>query len=92
MLTNLSTEQLVGLNGAAFNNGLSVMDWEVIASISLVIMALYFLPKFLRSDITKVPKFLEERFNATTRKITFIIFIISYAVILLPLILYTGAT
>ncbi|MCH2205405.1 MAG: solute:sodium symporter family transporter [Lentisphaerales bacterium] len=91
MLTNLSTEQLVGLNGSAFINGLSVMAWEVVAAISLVIMALFFLPKFLRSGIATVPQFLEERFNATTRKITSIIFIFAYAVILLPLILFTGA-
>src|SRR5688500_14518725 len=40
LLTNLSTEQLVGLNGAAFADGLSVMAWEVIAAASLVVMAL----------------------------------------------------
>jgi solute:Na+ symporter, SSS family len=92
MLTNLSTEQLVGLNGAAFIHGLSVMAWEVLAGISLVLMALYFLPKFLRSGIATVPQFLEERFSSSTRKITSIIFIFAYTVILLPLILYTGAT
>ena len=92
MLTNLSTEQLVGLNGAAFTHGLSVMAWEVIAGISLVIMALFFLPKFLRSGIATIPQFLEVRFGTSTRKITSIIFIFAYTVILLPLILYTGAT
>ena len=74
MLTNLSTEQLVGLNGAAFTHGLSVMAWEVIAGMSLVIMALFFLPRFLRSGIATVPQFLEERFNSSTRKITTFIF------------------
>ncbi|MCM8541833.1 MAG: solute:sodium symporter family transporter [Lentisphaeraceae bacterium] len=92
MLTNLSTEQLVGLNGAAFTHGLSVMAWEVIAAISLVVMALYFLPKFLRSGISTIPQFLEVRFGSSTRKVTSIIFIFAYTVILLPLILYTGAT
>ena len=47
LLTNLSTEQLVGLNGDAFNHGLHVMVWEVVAVIALVVMALFFLPKFL---------------------------------------------
>jgi len=92
MLTNLSTEQLVGLNGAAFNDGLCVFAWEVIAAIALVCMALYFLPKFLRSGIATIPQFLEERFDHNTRTITTIIFIVAYAVILLPIILYTGAT
>lgn len=92
LLTNLSTEQLVGLNGAAFNDGLSVMAWEVIAGTSLVIMALFFLPHYLKSGITTIPQFLEDRFGATTRAITSLIFIIAYTGILLPMVLYTGAT
>ena len=46
LLTNLSTEQMVGLNGAAFTDGLCVMVWEVVAVIALVVMALFFLPRF----------------------------------------------
>ncbi len=92
LLTNLSTEQLVGLNGAAFKDGICVMAWEVIAGASLVIMALYFLPKYLRSGIATIPEFLEKRFDATTRSITTYIFIVAYTVILLPIILYSGAT
>lgn len=92
MLTNLSTEQLVGLNGAAFADGMSVMAWEVIAAMSLVVMALLFLPRYLKSGIATAPQFLEERFDSGTRVITTLIFIFAYAVILLPIILYTGAT
>lgn len=92
MLTNLSTEQLVGLNGAAFADGICVMAWEVIAACSLVVMALIFLPRYLKSGIATVPQFLEERFDAGTRTITTMIFIFAYAGILLPIILYTGAT
>ena len=91
LLTNLSTEQLVGLNGAAFKDGLCVMAWEVMAVIALVAMALFFLPKFLRSGITTVPEYLEIRFDHRTRMITSIVFLTAYAVILLPIILYTGA-
>ena len=92
LLTNLSTEQLVGLNGAAFNDGIAVMAWEVIAGLSLVFMALFFLPRYLRSGIATVPQFLEERYDGITRSITSLIFILAYAGILLPIILYTGAT
>jgi solute:Na+ symporter, SSS family len=92
LLTNLSTEQMVGLNGQAFTDGLCVMAWEVLAVVALVAMALFFLPKFLRSGIATVPQFLEIRFNSQTRDITGMIFLIAYAVILLPIILYTGAT
>ncbi len=92
MLTNLSTEQLVGLNGAAFKDGLSVMAWEVVAAVSLVAMALFFLPRYLRSGIATVPQLLEERFDHQTRMITTVVFVLAYAVIFLPMILHTGAT
>lgn len=92
LLTNLSTEQLVGLNGDAFTDGLSVMAWEVVSVISLVLMALFFLPKFLRSGISTVPQFLELRFDHTTQVICNLIFLVAYTAVLLPIVLYTGAT
>jgi len=92
LLTNLSTEQMVGLNGAAFTDGLSVMVWEVVAVIALVAMALFFLPRYLRSGITTVPQLLQERFGNSTHHICNLIFLSAYALILLPIILYTGAT
>ncbi|NIN34878.1 MAG: solute:sodium symporter family transporter, partial [Gammaproteobacteria bacterium] len=54
LLTNLSTEQMVGLNGAAYIDGLAVMAWEVIAVVALVAMALFFLPRFLKYGVTTV--------------------------------------
>jgi solute:Na+ symporter, SSS family len=92
LLTNLSTEQLVGLNGSAFIDGLSVMAWEVIAVLALVLMALFFLPRFLKSGIATVPEFLGIRFNHSTQVIANLIFLGAYVAILLPIILYTGAT
>ncbi len=92
LLTNLSTEQMVGLNGAAYTYGFAVMVWEVVAVIALVCMALFFLPRFLRSGVTTVPEYLGIRFDQQTQIVTNLIFLIAYAVILLPIILYTGAT
>ena len=91
LLTNLSTEQMVGLNGAAFNDGLSVMAWEVTAVIALVAMTIFFLPRFLRMGITTVPQFLEERYDKGTQAIGNLIFLVAYACILIPIILYSGA-
>jgi SSS family solute:Na+ symporter len=91
LMTNLSTEQMVGLNGAAFTDGLSVMAWEVVAVVALVLLALFFLPRFLRSGIATVPQLLEIRFDHGTQLICNIIFLIAYAVILLPIVLYSGA-
>ncbi|MBD3673439.1 MAG: solute:sodium symporter family transporter [Planctomycetaceae bacterium] len=91
LLTNLSTEQLVGLNGDAFTDGLCVMVWEVVSVISLVMMAWFFLPRFLKSGVATVPEYLEIRFDHQTQVITNIIFLLAYVGILLPIILYTGA-
>ena len=91
LLTNLSTEQMVGLNGSAFTDGLCVMVWEVVAVIALVVMALFFLPRFLKSGVATVPEFLELRFDHQTQVITNLIFLVAYVGILLPIILYTGA-
>ncbi len=91
LLTNLSTEQLIGLNAGAFKEGLSVMAWEVIAGFSLVILALVFLPRYLKSGIATIPQFLEERYGSAVRTLTTTIFIVAYMLILLPFVLYLGA-
>ncbi|MCO7232676.1 MULTISPECIES: solute:sodium symporter family transporter [unclassified Cobetia] len=91
LMTNLSTEQMVGLNGAAFTDGLSVMAWEVMAVLAMVVMAMFFLPRFLKSGITTLPELLALRFGRSTELITNLIFLFAYAVILLPIILYSGA-
>jgi len=91
LLTNLSTEQMVGLNGDAFTDGLCVMVWEVVCVVALVFMAWFFLPRFLKSGVATVPQYLEIRFDHQTQVITNLIFLIAYVGILLPIILYTGA-
>ena len=91
LLTNLSTEQMVGLNGDSFAFGLSEMVWEVVAVVALVAMALFFLPRYLKSGITTLPELLDIRYDSTTRVMCNLIFLVFYATILLPIILYTGA-
>ncbi len=91
MLTNLSTEQLVGLNGQAYNESMAVMAWEVGAAISLICMGIIFLPKYLRSGVTTIPDFLEERYDKNLRQIITILFIMSYILTYLPVVLYSGS-
>ena len=91
LLTSISTEQLIGMNSQAFSGGLSVVAWSVTASVSLVFMALYFLPRYLKSGFTTVPEFLEERYDKATRNIVAVLFLISLIGIMLPTVLYSGA-
>ena len=92
LLTNLSTEQLIGLNAGSFNEGLSVMCWEVLAGFSLVVLGLFFLPRYLKSGIATIPQFLEERYGSSVRAISAFIFIVAYMLILLPFVLFLGAS
>lgn len=91
LLTNLSTEQIVGLNGAAFKEGVLVMAWETLAAIAMVITAFFLLPRYLKGGITTVPQFLQRRYDKMTRTIASGLFLTGYAVILLPIVLYSGA-
>jgi SSS family solute:Na+ symporter len=91
LLTNLSTEQIVGLNGSAYTDGLSVMAWETLAAIAMVVTAVFLLPRYLKGGLTTIPQFLAKRFDVTTKTITSGLFLTGYVVVLLPVILYSGS-
>lgn len=91
LLTNLSTEQLVGLNGGAYQHGMIVMAWEVWSALAIVAMAVIFLPRYLKSGITTIPEYLELRYGATTRTLTSLIFLVAIVLNVLPFVLYSGA-
>ncbi len=91
LLTNLSTEQLVGLNGGAYRYGMIVMAWEVWSALSIILMAIVFLPRYLKSGITTIPQFLDLRYGPQTRTFTSIIFLASIVLNVLPFVLLTGA-
>lgn len=90
LLTNLSAEQLVGLNGNGFAGSLTSMSWEVTSGLTLVLMGQIFLPKYLKSGFTTVPEFIEERFDKGTRNIVTALFLISLSLVTLPIVLYAG--
>ena len=91
LMTNLSAEQLVGNNGQAVRVGMSTMGWEVTSAVALVILAFVLMPKYLKTGLTTVPQFFEQRYDAGTRRLVSIIVLLSYVVIMLPNILYAGA-
>ena len=91
LLTNLSTEQIVGLNGSSYQSGLSVMVWETLAAIAMVVTAMFLLPRYLKGGLTTVPGFLAKRFDTTTKTLTSVLFLSGYVIVLLPVILYSGS-
>lgn len=91
LLTNISTEHLIGMNGSSYKNGFIVIAWEVTSALALVVAALYFIPKYLRMGLTTIPEYLEKRFDRTTRSLIALFLVVSFVVTLLPIVLYTGA-
>jgi len=92
LLTNLSTEQLVGLNGAVFQDGRLVgIAWEVLSAFAMMATALLFLPKYLASGFTTTTGYLEQRYDRMTRRLVSALFLSGYVAVLLPVVLYMGA-
>jgi SSS family solute:Na+ symporter len=92
MLTNLSTEQLVGLNGTIFKDGcMAGVAWETFAALAMCITATVFLPTYTARGLSTTSGFLGERFDRMTRTLVSVIFLVYYAVVLCPMVLYTGA-
>jgi len=91
LLTNISTEHLVGMNGSSYKNGCIIIAWEVTSALALIVAAIYFVPRYLRMGLTTIPQYLEKRFDGTTRTLVALFLVISFVVTLLPIVLYTGA-
>ena len=91
LLTNISTEHLIGMNGSSYKNGFIIIAWEVTSAIALVAAAIYFVPKYLRMGLTTIPEYLEKRFDSATRTMVALFLMISFIVTLVPIVLYTGA-
>ncbi len=91
LLTNISTEHLIGMNGSSYKNGFIIIGWEVTSALALVAAAIFFVPKYLRMGLTTIPQYLENRFDGLTRTLVALFLITSFVVTLLPIVLYTGA-
>jgi SSS family solute:Na+ symporter len=90
---NISAEQFVGMSGQAAMRsiGLAVASYEWIAAITLVVVAFFFLPKFLKSGIFTIPEYLEYRFNHTSRLVMSLLMVIIYMGVTIPTVIYLGA-
>lgn len=91
LLTNLSAEQLIGLNGSAYGFNMSAMAWEVTAGFATIIMAMIFLPRYLAGAFSTLPEFLKGRFDDTVRRMTVVLFMVGYGLITIPSVLYAGS-
>ncbi|CAK9007617.1 Uncharacterized symporter YidK [Durusdinium trenchii] len=92
MLTNLSTEQLVGLNGTVYTDHSMAGIWlEAGAALAMTITATLFLPRYMALGLTTTSGFLGERFDLFTRTLGSLLFLVFYVFVVCPFALYTGA-
>ena len=89
--SNISAEQFVGMSGSGFKMGLAIAAYEWIAAITLVIVAVFFIPVYLKNHIFTMPQFLNQRYNGTVAMIMAIFWLALYVVVNLTSILYLGA-
>lgn len=90
--SNISTEHFVGMAGSAFGRvGLAIASYEWMSAITLVFVAWWLLPRFLKAGIYTMPEFLEYRYSAGARAIMAIYIMVAYIIVLLATVLYSGA-
>jgi len=89
--SNISAEQFVGMAGSGFKIGLAISAYEWMASVTLIIVATFFIPVYLKNKIFTMPQFLHQRYNGTVAMIMAIFWLALYVVVNLTSILYLGA-
>lgn len=89
---NISTEQFVGMSGSSANwLGMAIASYEWIAAVTLVFVAFWFLPRFLKAGLYTIPEFLEYRFNGVARLAMAIPAIITLVFVATSSVIYSGA-
>ncbi len=89
--SNISTEHFVGLAGRGYELGLAIASYEWMAAVTMVVVALFFLPRFLRAGIFTMPEYLEYRYDGAARSIMAFFMMLAYVLVALATVLYSGA-
>ena len=89
--SNISAEQFIGMSGSGFKMGLAIASYEWMAAATLIIVAVFFMPVYLKNKIYTMPQFLHKRYNGTVAMIMAIFWLLLYVVVNLTSILFLGA-
>jgi SSS family solute:Na+ symporter len=89
--SNISAEQFIGMSGSGFKMGLAISTYEWMAAATLMIVAIFFIPVYLKNKIYTMPQFLSQRYNGTVAMIMAVFWLLLYVVVNLTSILYLGA-
>ncbi|WP_316828448.1 sodium/sugar symporter [Pedobacter miscanthi] len=89
--SNISAEQFIGMSGSGFKMGLAIATYEWMGAATLVVVAVFFIPVYLKNKIATMPQFLHQRYNGTVAMIMAVFWLLLYVVVNLTSILYLGA-
>jgi SSS family solute:Na+ symporter len=89
--SNISAEQFIGMSGSGFKMGLAIATYEWMAAATLIVVAVFFIPVYLKNKISTMPQFLHQRYNGTVAMIMAVFWLLLYVVVNLTSILYLGA-
>jgi len=89
--SNISAEQFIGMSGSGFKLGMAIATYEWMAAATLIVVAVFFIPVYLKNKIATMPQFLSQRYNGTVAMIMAIFWLMLYIVVNLMSILYLGA-
>lgn len=89
--SNISAEQFIGMSGSGFALGLAIASYEWMAAVTLIIVAVFFLPIYLKNKIYTMPQFLAQRYSPTVATIMAVFWLLVYIFVNLTSILYLGA-
>ncbi|WP_147206375.1 sodium/sugar symporter [Segetibacter aerophilus] len=89
--SNISAEHFIGMSGSGFALGLAISSYEWMAAATLIIVAVFFIPIYLKNKIFTMPQFLSQRYNDTVATLMAIFWLLVYVFVNLTSILYLGA-
>jgi len=89
--SNISAEQFIGMTGSGFEIGLAIASYEWMAAVTLLVVAKFFLPIFLKKGIYTMPQYLEDRFDSRVRTSLAIFWLLVYVFVNLTSVLYLGS-
>ncbi|CAN5310855.1 sodium/sugar symporter [soil metagenome] len=89
--SNISAEHFIGMSGSGFALGLAISSYEWMASATLIIVAIFFIPIYIKNNIFTMPQFLAKRYNDTVSTVMAIFWLLVYVFVNLTSIIYLGA-
>ena len=89
--SNISAEHFIGMSGSGFALGLAISTYEWMAAATLIIVAVFFIPVYLKNKIYTMPQFLATRYNNGVSTVMTVFWLLVYVFVNLTSILYLGA-